>query len=64
MRDPRPLEDDVDGCMELGRRDVDGDGVIERIFGDPCMSIAIPAAPATDDFDGWEAITDPWCCGC
>jgi len=50
--------------MELGRRDVDGDGVIERIFGDPCMSIAIPAAPATDDFDGWEAITDPWCCGC
>lgn len=64
VRDPRPLEDDVDGFMELGRRDVDGDGVIERIFGDPCMSLAIPDAPATDDGDGWEAITDPWCCGC
>jgi hypothetical protein len=55
---------DFDGFLELGRRDVDGDGAVERILGDRCMTIAAPDGPRREDGPSWEAITDPWCCGC
>jgi len=62
--DARSEGEDYNGFLELGRRDVDGDGAIERVLGDPCMTIATPDGPPGDDGPGWEAITDPWCCGC
>lgn len=48
-----------DGYLELGRRDIDGDGVVERVLGDGCMTMAI--AVGSED---WEVFTDNWCCGC
>jgi hypothetical protein len=47
-----------DSFLELGRRDIDGDGDVERVLGDSCMTVIAPAG------GDWERLTDGWCCGC